>query len=63
MILIMILIYNKHFPECYKKNRLVKCPFCPNCKIKFCLIEEYEKILKENEQLKNKIKMYEENNQ
>ena len=53
----------KHFPECYKKNRLVKCPFCPNCKIKFCLIEEYQKILKENEQLKNKIKMYEENNQ
>ena len=53
----------KHFPECYKTNRLVKCPFCPNCKIKFCLIEEYEKILKENEQLKNKIKMYEENNQ
>jgi len=49
----------KHFPECNKDNSLVKCPFCPNCKIKISLIEEYNKLLKENEILKNKIKIYE----
>ena len=51
----------KHFPECYRKNRLVKCPFCTDCQIKYKFIEEYEsKYFKEKEQLLNEIKLYKE---
>jgi len=46
---------NKHFPECYEKNRLVKCPFCTDCKIKHKLIQDYENILKKNKSLLNEI--------
>ena len=49
-------IYN-HFPECYKKNRLVKCPFCSDCKIKYILIEDYENLLKEKKELLNELKL------
>ena len=51
----------KHYPECYKENELVKCPFCPDCKIKNKLIEEYKnKYLKEKEELLKQIIIYKE---
>ena len=49
----------KHFSECYKKNKLIKCPFCSNCDIPYYLLEEYEnKHLKEKEKLLNEIEEY-----
>ena len=51
----------KHFPECYKKYHLVKCPFCFDCKIHSYLIGVYKNnCLKEKEQLLDEIKKYKE---
>ena len=49
----------KHFSECYKKNRKIKCPFCSGCEVSYSKIEEYEnKHLKEKEELLNDINRY-----
>ena len=51
----------KHYPECYQKYKMVKCPLCSKSDIHYYQIEEYEnKILKEKEQLLNEIKIYKE---
>ena len=50
----------KHYPECYRKNKIVKCPICSKSDVHYYLIEEYEKkLLKEKEELLNKINKYE----
>ena len=62
---------DKHYEGCCKENKSIKCPFCPDCQIKMKEFEEYqkknneekEKLLKEIEVLKNKIKELEENNE
>ena len=59
----------KHFPECYRRNRMVKCPICSNCQVAFKFIEDYEKkiinekeqqLLKEKEELSKELKLYKE---
>ena len=59
----------KHFEKCAEERKMIKCPFCPNCKIKFKELEEYNnnlnkeknELLKEIEKLKDKIKVLESN--
>ena len=49
----------KHYPECYHKNKIVKCPLCSKSDIHYYLIEEYnKKLLKEKEELLNEINKY-----
>ena len=59
----------KHFEKCAEERKMVKCPFCPNCKIKFKELEEYKnninkernELLIEIQKLKDKIKELESN--
>ena len=59
----------KHFEKCAEERKMIKCPFCQNCKIKFKELEEYNnnlnkeknELLKEIEKLKDKIKVLESN--
>ena len=49
----------KHYNECYKENKSIKCPFCPDCKIKLKILEEYQnKFTEEKNQLLKEIQIY-----
>ena len=64
------LVY-KHYDECLNGTKFIKCPFCPDCQIEKKTLEEYQKnftdeknkLLKEIQTLKDKIKELEEKNE
>ena len=62
---------HKHYEECLEEKKMVKCPLCVDCKIKYKKLMEYNnrlkeennKILKELEIYKNKLNELKKNNQ
>ena len=60
----------KHFDECAEEKKMVKCPLCSDCQIKYKTLKEYNnkliqeknELLKEIEIYKKKINQFENNN-
>ena len=51
----------KHFEKCLEEKKMVKCPLCPDCQIKYKILEDFtKKFTKERKELLKEIKMYKE---
>ena len=51
----------KHFEKCVIEKKVVKCPFCSDCKIKYKALEDYKnKFIQEKNDLLKQIQKYKE---
>ena len=49
----------KHYEKCFEEKKMVKCPFCPDCQIKYKALEEYNnKLIEEKSKLLKEIQVY-----